>query len=42
MKRKWGEGDDIIREGQLATCLYLIEKGQIEVSLRQRTEIATP
>jgi len=42
VKRKWLEGEDIISEAQLATSLYLIEAGQIEVSLSRKTEIARP
>ena len=42
VKRRWEEGDDLISVGETAESLYIIEQGEVEVSVTRSTDIAPP
>ena len=42
VKREWQEGEDLIRQGDVATSLFVIEQGEVELSVERRTDIAPP
>lgn len=40
--RQWEEGEDLIQEGDVATSLFVIEEGEVEVSVTRKADIAPP